>query len=159
MMGDALSLVALGLLAAALVAALGAVASRSLFVACMYLAATGAAVATAVALLGAGNGALAVSLIAAGWAPVLLLAAVLLSARAAKGAGQRFPWVSLVIAAGAVVAVWWPLSELSAQSLAETQAPINVAFWLAPLALAAAIGTAAILGYGERGALSNGDSA
>jgi hypothetical protein len=158
MIADALGLLALALLCAALIAAFGAITSRSLFATCMYLAAAAAAVATTVLLSGAGHGALAVVLVAAAWTPVLLLAAMLLSARATKGGRGGVPWLTLVIGVAALVAVWWPLNELSAQSFASAQAaPVNVAFWLAPLLLAAAAGAAAVLGYGERGALGAGD--
>jgi hypothetical protein len=155
MSADALSLLALALLLASLIAAVGAVTSRSLFATCLYLTSAGAAVATVILLLGAGNGALAVALVAAAWAPVLLLAAMLLSARAAKDGRLGVPWLSLVLGTAALAAVWWPLNEVSAPSAA--QAPVEVAFWLAPLLFAIAAGVAAVLGYGERGALAAGD--
>lgn len=160
MIVDVLGLLALALLAAALIAAFGAITSRSLFATCMYLAAAGAPVAAMVLLLGAGNGALAVALIAAAWSPVFLLAAVLLSARATKDGRRGVPWISVLSGVAALVAVWWPLYELSAGSAAQMQtASDNVAFWLAPLLLAVAAGVAVVLGYGERGALGSGDGA
>ena len=158
MTGDVLGLLALALLCAALIAAFGAITSRSLFATCMYLAATAGAVAATVLLLGVGNGALAVVIVAAGWTPVLLLAAMLLSARATKDERRGVPWASLVVGAAALLAVWWPLNELSALSIAHTRAaPLSIAFWLAPLLFAAAAGVAGVLGYGERGALGAGD--
>lgn len=157
MIADTMSLMALALLAAALIAAIGAIGSRSLFATIMYLAAAGSAVAAMILLLGEGQGALATALIATAWAPVLLLAAVLLSARATKDARRGVPWISILIAAGVLAAIWWPLNELSAQTAAREEITIEVAFWLAPLVLATAAGVAAVLGYGERGALSNGD--
>jgi hypothetical protein len=152
---DALGLLALALLLAALIAAFGAITSRSLFATCLYLASAAAAVATVILLRGAGDGALAVALVAAAWAPVLLLAAMLLSARATKGGRHGLPWLSLMAGAVTLAAVWWPLDELSGE--AEHAAPAEVAFWLAPLLLAVAAGVAAVLGYGERGALGAGD--
>jgi hypothetical protein len=158
MMADALNLLALALLVAALFAAFGAITSRSLFATCLYLTAAAAAVATVILLLGAGNGALAVVLIAAAWTPVLLLAAMLLSARVTKDGRRGVPWASVATGAATLMAVWWPLSELSAQSVADAPAAsLNVALWLAPLLIAAVAGVAALLGYGERGALSAGD--
>ena len=156
-MTDALSLLALALMLAALIAAFGAISARSLFATIMYLTAAGSAVAVMILLIGAEDGALATALIAAAWAPVLLLAAVLLSARATKDARRGLPWVSILLAGIVLAAMWWPLNELSAQSVAEGQSRIDVAFWLAPLVLAVAAGAAAVLGYGERGALSSGD--
>jgi hypothetical protein len=159
MMAEAFGLLALALLFTALISAFGAITSRSLFATCMYVAAAAAAVATTILLLGVGNGALAVALVAAGWTPVLLLAATLLSARATKNESRGVSWVvSLVIGATALLAMWWPLYELTAQSVAQAQAaPVSIAFWLAPLLLAAVAGVAAVLGYGERGALGAGD--
>jgi hypothetical protein len=158
MMAEAFGLLALALLFTALISAFGAITSRSLFATCMYVAAAAAAVATTILLLGVGNGALAVALVAAGWTPVLLLAATLLSARATKNESRGVSWVSLVIGATALLAMWWPLYELAAQSVAQAQAaPVSIAFWLAPLLLAAVAGVAAVLGYGERGALGAGD--
>lgn len=160
MIVDALGLLALALLGAALIAALGAITSRSLFATCMFLAAAGAAVAAMVVLLGAGNGALAVAVVAAAWTPVFLLAAVLLSARATKDGRRGVPRISVVVGVGVLAAVWWPLNELSAGSGADLQtATVGVAFWLAPLLLVVAAGVAVVLGYGERGALGAGDGA
>ncbi|MCX7356588.1 MAG: hypothetical protein NT015_00325, partial [Alphaproteobacteria bacterium] len=104
---------AAALLGVAIATAIGAMLARSLFVMCVHVTVTGVAVAAAVLLLRADDGGVALALFAAAWAPVLLLAAMLLSVRATKAQQQhRFPWVSLLCAAVAAAAIWWPLFEL-----------------------------------------------
>src|SRR5262249_38645826 len=81
---DGRHLLALVLTCGAGVVAVGALTARSLFALCMYVAAA-AALATGAALaLGAGDAGLGLALFAAAWAPVLLLAAMLLSGRTVK---------------------------------------------------------------------------
>jgi len=147
----ALHWVALLLACATLAAAIATLTARSLFALCMHLAATGALAAATLLSLRAGDGALAAALVIAVWAPVLLLGAMLLSARAAK----RFPrpWTSLFAAAlagGAMLLALPDLGPAPPQMGAEAGA---VGFWLAPLLLVAAAACVGVLGYGERGAL------
>lgn len=147
---------ALGLLAAAIVAAFGAIAARSLFVTAMHLVAAGASVAAMVLVLGGGEGSLATALFAAAWAPVLLMAAMLLSARATRQARGRVPWLSMLGALVVAGAVWWPLAELAPMSAqAERHAAVGLGFWIAPILLAAATACLGLLGYGERGAIGD----
>lgn len=150
---------ALALLAVAIACAIGAVAARSLFVTCMHLVTTGVSVAAAVLLLQAGTGGLALALFAAAWAPVLLLAVTLLSARAARAERRGFPIASMAGALVAAGAIWFSLFELAA--VAPTGIPHvfrGLAFWLTPIVLAAGAGCVGVLGYGERGALTRGPS-
>jgi hypothetical protein len=150
----ALPWIALGLMAAAIVAAFGAILARSLFAMCMHLIAAGASVAAMALVLGAGESALAIVLFAAAWAPVLVLAAMLLSARAAKDMRRGWPWLSLAGAAAALCAIWWPLLQLGPVADAHAAyAPAGFGFWLAPLLLVTAVACVGLLGYGERGAL------
>lgn len=151
-----LPLLALGLLAAAIVAALGAIAARSLFATAMHLAAAGASVAAMALVLGASESALAIALFAAAWAPVLLIAAMLLSARTTKQARQRVPWVSMLGALIVLGAVWWPLAELApVGAVAGRRVAVGLGFWIAPVLLAAAVACLGLLGYGERGAIAD----
>lgn len=151
----ALPWLALALLGVAIASAIGAVAARSLFVTCMHVVTTGVSVAAATLVLQAGTGGLALALFAAAWAPVLLLAVTLLSARATKAGPSRFPIVSIIAAVLAACAIWFPLFELSA--VAPTGIPHafhGLAFWLAPIVLVAGAGCVGVLGYGERGVLT-----
>lgn len=144
------------LLACAVVAsAIGAIVARSLFSMCMYLLAAGALAAAVVLLLGAGEGALALALFAAAWAPVLLLAAMLLSARAVKPMRRGRPWLSMGAATVSAGAILWPAAELGARAAPASEMS-GLGFWLAPLIFATAAACLGLLGYGERGALGRG---
>lgn len=154
MTGDILHWLALALLIVAIAASFGAIFARSLFVAAMHLVAAAVSVAAIVLLLGAGESALGVALFAAAWAPVLLLAAMLLSTRAAKPAhagAALFGWIG---AALALPLVWWPLTELGSRTPALATTALGFSFWLAPLLLVLAAVCLALLGYGERGAMT-----
>jgi hypothetical protein len=146
---------AVALLGLAIATAIGAMLARSLFVMCVHVTVTGVAVATAVLLLGADDGGVALALFAAAWAPVLLMAAMLLSVRATKAQQpRRFPWLSLLGAAVAVVAIWWPLLELAIAAPVDIPNELTgLSFWLAPLVLVAGLGCVGALGFGERGSL------
>ena len=146
------------LLGVAIATAIGAVLARSLFVTCVHVTVTGVAVAAAVLLLGADDGGVALALFAAAWAPVLLMAAMLLSVRATKAPQVRaFSWLSLLGAAAAAIAIWWPLLELAAAAPVAIQGELaGLSFWLAPLLLVAGAGCVGVLGFGERGALRPG---
>ncbi|MBL8545603.1 MAG: hypothetical protein JNL81_04020 [Hyphomonadaceae bacterium] len=156
----ALPWLALALLAVAIASAIGAVAARAMFVTVMHLVTAGVSVAAAVLVLQAGQGGLALALFAAAWAPVLLLAVTLLSARSARASRRGLPLFSLAGALGAAIAIWWPLVELA--SVAPTGIAHQfqgLAFWLAPVVFVAGAGCVGVLGYGERGALTRGPNA
>lgn len=151
----ALPWLALALMAVAIGSAIGALAARSLFVTCMHVLTVGVSVAAATLLLRGGDGGLALALFATAWAPVLLMAAMLLSARATKAARARLPWLSILGAVVVAGAIWWPLMELStAAPVLPVHALDGLSFWLAPVLLVAAAGCVGVLGYGERGALT-----
>lgn len=154
---DVLQWLALALLGAAVAAAFGATTARSLFVTAMHLLAAGVSVAAIVLLLGAGEGALAAALFAAAWAPVLLLGAMLLSARAARQARPGETVLGWLGAALAAPLLWWPLGELGARAPSAAVGAAGVGFWLAPLMLVLAVVCLALLGYGERGAMNDGE--
>jgi len=154
-MSELLPWLALALMGVAIASAIGAIAARALFVTCMHVIAAGVCAAAATMLLRAGDGALAFALFAAAWAPVLLLAAMLLSARAVKSARQRLPWASIGGALAAAAALWWPLFELRGGGGAAASQPVAaLGFWLAPLVFVAVATCLGALGYGERGALT-----
>jgi len=148
---------ALALVGVAIASAIGAVGARSLFVTCMHIVCAGVSVAAALLLVRGGAGGLALALFAAAWAPVLLLAAMLLSGRSVKAQRARLPWISLAGAAVAACALWWPLLELRGAAAVQ-MAPLveALSFWLAPIAFVAVATCLGALGYGERGALEHG---
>ncbi|HRP10715.1 MAG TPA: hypothetical protein PLK37_06755 [Terricaulis sp.] len=147
---------ALLLALAAIGAALIALSVRALFATCMALAAVSACAAVALMALGAGEGALALALFGAGLAPVLMLAGVLLSARAAKAMKHGPIWFSAVAAGAVGAAIVWAAPELArapaAPALSGAAAP-----WLALLLFVAALGVVALLGFGERGPFGGGE--
>jgi hypothetical protein len=101
----------------------------------------------------------AFALFAAAWAPVLLLAAMLLSARSAKAQRRAWPLPSLAAAGLAAAALWWPLLDLRAGAPAVTAEPVAaLSFWLAPIVFVAVATCLGALGYGERGALTGSSS-
>lgn len=146
-----LQILALAAATGALVVGVAALMARSLFAMCMYLAAFGALAACATLALGGGDAALAVALLAGVLAPVFVLAAIVLSARAAR-ARRGVPWLSFAAAALAAGAVFVVAPEIGDVPDVVAPAPSGVAYWLAPVMLAAAAACAAMLGYGERGA-------
>ena len=148
---------ALALMGVAIASSVGALAARSLFVTCMHVLTAGVSVAAAVLLLRSGQGGLALALFAAAWAPVLLMAAMSLSARATKGGARRLHWLSFLGAAVAVGAIWWPLAELLSAPPVTIRSELGgLGFWLTPVVLVVGAACAGILGYGERGALTRG---
>lgn len=158
-MSAALPYLALALIAVAIASAIGAIVARSLFVTCVHVVAAGVCAAAATMLLRAGDGAVAFALFAAAWAPVLLLAAMLLSARSAKTQRRTWPLASLAGAVLAAGALWWPLLDLRADAPAVAAAPVaDLGFWLAPIVFVVIATCLGALGYGERGALAPGSS-
>jgi hypothetical protein len=144
---------ALGFTCAAFVIAIAALMARSLFAMCMYLAAAGVLGAAAMLALGAGDAGLAAALFLAAWAPLLLLAAMLLTARATKAKRRSGPWFSLaaaLVTAGGVLAVVPELGDAATPAAGGAGA---IGAWLAPLLLVAAAACVGLLGFGERGAL------
>jgi len=137
--------------AGALACALATAMSRSLFAMCMSLASAHACAAVAIMSLGASDGALTLALFGAGLAPFLMLAGLLLSARAAK-VYKRGPVVlAAVTASAAGVAMLWAAPELGATSAPMMHAHGAIGPWLAALLFVAAMGCVGLLGYGERG--------
>ena len=145
---------ALVLMLSALACACGAATARSLFAMCMYASAAAALIGATMLALGAGAAALGVALFGVGLAPVLVLAALLLSARAVKSGRRGMAWLTITAAVAAVGVIVWASPELSQArpallaATASTQ-PAPLAF-LFLAAFAAVIG---VLGYGERGVL------
>ncbi len=146
------NVLALALLFAAILTAVSALRAHSIVAAAVQLAATGALCAAATTLIG--GDAMAVALVFAAIAPVLLLAAMLLTSPTARS-GARTPW--LTFAAGAVAAGTIILAaDLGAAPphAAPASSPFDAAsFWIAPIIFLAAAACIALLGFGERGAL------
>lgn len=154
MMAMAAHGLALVLIVAAIATAIGALMARALFTMAMYLAASGALIAASFVLLGAGEGALAAALVFALLAPLLLLATILLSTRAAKAQRQARPWLSTMAATALAAAIFWVMPELGAPPPRAPDAQAEaIGAWIAPLIFVVAAACAALLGYGERGAL------
>lgn len=153
----ALPWLTLALIGVALAAAVGALTSRSLFVMCVHVVTAGVSVAAAVLLTRAGDGGLALALFAAAWAPVLLMAAMLLSVRSAKGVQRGVPWLSVLGVVAAAAATWWPLLDLvQAAPVAVENALGGLGFWLTPIMLAAGAACVGVIGYGDRGVFARG---
>jgi hypothetical protein len=144
---------AIALLAAALAAGFGVVLARSLLAMCVCLVAAGAAAAAFMALLGRGDGALALALFAVGWTPLLLLAAMLLSARSAKGLRRGRPWLSIGTGAALVAAILWATRDFDGSAAVHAGAAPHLGVWPAAMIFVAAAACVGLLGYGERGAL------
>lgn len=144
----------LALMAGMLAAAGAAIAARTLMAMALHLAIAGALASAALVLFGAGDAALAMALFAAGFAPVMLMAAMLLSARTAKQMPRGRPWLTLASAliAGAAIAAILPEAAPPAAASAPTP---GASVWFAVLALVAAAGCIGLVGYGERGALGH----
>jgi uncharacterized MnhB-related membrane protein len=145
---------ALALTLGVIAAALGALTARSLYVMGVYLAAAGALAAVAMLALGAPDASLAQALFGFVLAPVILLAALLLSAQGAKPRRRGLPWLTIAAALAAGGVVLWAAPELAAATRG-VEAPFvgALAPWLAPLVFVAAAACVGLLGYGERGAL------
>ncbi len=144
---------ALVLVAATLAAAFAALTARSLLALCLCLAAVGALAAAVLLALGAGDAALTMAIVVAAWAPVLLIGAVLLSARSAKSFGAGAPWLSMLAAALAGGAIAFAAPDVGPALARAQAAPDAIGFWLAPLLLVVGVGCYGVLGFGERGAL------
>ncbi len=149
---------ALAFLCATAVTAVAALMARSLVAMCMYLAAAGVLAAAAMLALGAGDGALTLALFLAAWAPLLLLAAMLLTARATRAKRRGWPWFSLSAAIAAAAGVLFAVPDLGGAAAPAAANPGAIGAWLAPLLLAAAAACVGMLGYGERGALQHAGS-
>lgn len=154
----ALDAIALALCVGVLAGAIGAATARSLFSASMFVGASGALAAAALAAMGTGEASLAQALFGVGIAPVLLLASLLLSTRAAKPRRQGRPWLTIAMACAAAGALVWAIPDLGPPVLALPRAragvfELSATAWLAVLVFVAAASAMALLGYGERGAL------
>jgi hypothetical protein len=125
--------------------------ARSLFVMCVGLAAAAALAAAAMLAGGVGDGALALIVFGVAIAPVWLLAAVLLSARAAKPGKRVLAITVLAAAIGGALATGFVAPEFALTERA-AHAGASPALWLALIVFGAAIGAAGLVGYGERGA-------
>jgi|CXWL01.1.fsa_nt_gi hypothetical protein len=153
----AIGLIGVALCACVFAAAIGAAMARSLFSLTMFVAAAGALAAAALVALGAGEAGLAQALFGLGLAPMVLLACLLLSTRAAKPRRHGMPWLTIAAALGAVGAAIWALPELGAipappiRAMARFDLPLMAS--LAALVFVAVAGAASLLAYGERGAL------
>ncbi len=145
--------VALGF--AALAAGAAAAMARTLLAACLYVCATAACAAASALALGASDGALALMIAGAGWAPIALLAGVSLSSRVVRSARKGRPWISIAAAAITAAAIIWAAHGRTGgappSTVAEAGASLNI--WFALLALSAGAACIALLGYGERGAI------
>lgn len=155
MMAGAFTLVWLAapLMLGVLVAGAAALLARSLFVTSVCACVAGAMGSVLLVLLGAGAGALTLALVVGAWAPLLLLAAMLLSKRTAKGMARR-PWLSIVATTAAACVLAWVGAAIG-PGAATQPAPVGagIAYWLTLLALTLAALCAGLLGPGERGVL------
>lgn len=149
---------AVAFMALALTLAAAAVVSRSLFAMALYVCLCAVAVAAATAAIGLDTGALAATTAGGVWLPLLLFMGFALGARAVKPTSGAWPWASLfTVAVLAAIVIWstrghalLPVDIVG--SIVRGGASITPG--LAALALVTAAGCVALLGYGERGVLS-----
>ena len=150
----AFDLVALALCVGALVAAFGALTARSLFSMAMFVAACGAMAAGAIAAQGDADAALAQAFAGVAIAPFVILGCLLLSTRTTKARRRGRPWLTMAGGAAVVAALFWLLPDFGLADAPPTiESNVAILFWLAPLMFVAIAAAAALLGYGERGAL------
>lgn len=136
----------------ALAVAVAVLTARSLFSVAIGLAALSACMSGALASLGYGDGAVALALFGGAIAPVLFLAGVLLSSRAAKPRKRGAPWLSIIAGGLAAAAMVWTAPSLGAgEAIATGHGGAPIA--LAALVFVAVAACVALLGYGERGVL------
>lgn len=146
--------IAFAAICGAIATAVGAATARSLFATCMFAVTTSALAAIALLAFGAGDAALAQSLVGVGVFPFLFLAGLLLSARATRQRPGGRPWLTIAAAGGAAVLTFSVLPQIGAAGAEPVATAIlTVAPWLAPLVLVAAAACVGLLGFGERGAL------
>ena len=144
---------ALPMMLGVLVSGIAALLARSLFVTSICACVAGVMASVLLVLLGAGSGALTLALVVGAWAPLLLLAAMLLSKRTAKGIARR-PWLSILAAAGAACALAWVGAAIEPGAATQpAHASAQIAYWLTLLALTLAAMCVGLLGPGERGVL------
>jgi|CXWL01.1.fsa_nt_gi hypothetical protein len=140
------------LMLAVLAAAAAALMARSLFAMCVGLAAAGATGSVTLLALSSRDGALALAMVAAGWAPVLLFGAMLLSTRTSKSGARGLPWLTGLAGAGAILVFAWV--GLRIEAPAPLSAPhTELGVLAAPLLLVVASICIGLLGFGERGVL------
>jgi hypothetical protein len=125
--------------------------ARSLFITAAATAGMSAVAAGVLLLLGGGDGALTLAAFGVGVAPVVLLGAVLLSARTAKG--SRRGWIAHAIALAAAIGAAAMIAPEWASQARAVAAQESMPLWLALLLFAVSVGCVAVLGYGERGVL------
>lgn len=153
--GDMAAWLAVALALGVAVLALAMLRARSLFVTAAAVAAISALAASAVLLLGGGDGALALAAFGVGVAPLVLMGAVLLSARTAKGGrgGLIAHGMGVVAAIAAAVLIAPEWTARASNDAAQAPTPL----WLGVLVFVAAAASVAVLGFGERGALGRND--
>lgn len=148
------------LMAAALGAAFAAALSRTLLALALYVCMAASAAAAAVLALNEADAALALSVAAGVWAPVLLLMGISLGGRVAKSARRRRPYASAALALGLGATLIWAArgqASLPADIVASiVRGGASIGPWLAVLAFVAAAACVALIGYGERGAFERG---
>lgn len=129
--------------------------SRSLFITAAAVAAMSALAASALLFLGGGDGVISLVAFGVGVAPVLLMGAVLLTARTAKSGrgGVIVHGAALVAAIAAAVLVAPELGAGATSTAPAAPTPL----WLGGLVFVAAAACVAVLGYGERGVLERRD--
>jgi hypothetical protein len=154
MTGAALTLLhwlGFGFILFAVAVAIGAAMARTHFATTVLVAVVAVLVALALLCFGAGEAALAVTLLGVGMAPVLLLGGILLSTPAIRGK-RRPSWLAMLAIGATSVALIWATRDAAAPQIALTP-PLGFGLWLALLVFVAALVCVGLLGYGERGAL------
>jgi NADH:ubiquinone oxidoreductase subunit 6 (subunit J) len=143
----------LALCALAIVPAVAAIAARTLFASIASLAAASAIIAAALFFAGAPLAGLVAALSFVALCPVVLLGAVLLTARSSKRGRSLTQWLGVLAASlvAVVVMIGVDLGDLG------DARPVNgdpsMLGWVGLVLFASAVGCVALLGFGEAGAL------
>ena len=141
-----------GFVVLALAAGAAIAASRTHFAACVLVAATSVLAGLALLCFGAGEAALALTLMGVGLGPVILLGAILLTTPAIRAKSPSSPWPVIVAVGVASVVLIWATQDAAAPRAALAQ-PVGLGVWIVLLVLVTGYVCAGLLGYGERGAL------
>ena len=141
-------------IAFAIAAACAAATARSLVSMSFSVFVCAAFTATALFVLGRGGAALDIALLGAGLAPCIVLAMLLLSARATRSGKRMPPWVTIAAASILCAVVFLSLPQLPALPARADNAEAGLAFWLAAIVFVTGVSCLGLLGFGERGALT-----
>lgn len=131
------------------VLALAALLSRSVLSIAIVVAAAGVLLAIVALTFGGSDVALAAAVAFGGWAPIILVALMLLTAQTARQSRRNLAWLAALPAAALAVAL--PFGQLGLARQSAIAAPEGAVFWLCLILMATGAVCVGLLAYGERG--------